>query len=368
MKFIDVYTETDLRRFYKTGNDIYCNNPYYRSSEDDILRLVIEGPTQFHTHVKVYPVIIEKNQIAVCRFAFISDTLLPDYVQVAFFEAEQGLDNIADLIIEEAKMRFPGKNKICFGLNGHLNYGAGILTNNFDKVPVFGLPYNMPYYKDYFARLKERKIVSFKFPAQSSEAYLGLKNKIKTDKNLVIKKLDKKNLSGYSEIYTKLNNACFQQHPFWSDREAIEDLELFEQFKYLMQEENLLIAEYNGEPVGFLFWFPDFNKLLKKNRELRANSKLGYDVLKFKLFNQIKTFRFTEIGVDPKYRKKGIEMALINRMIDDVLAAGYKYGIGGFIFEENKDSINLALKYIERISGEKVSPYSEFAVYETNLR
>lgn len=368
MKFIDANTATDLDRFYKTGTEIYCQNPYFRASEDDILRLVIEGPTYFHKHAQVNPIIVEKDRITVCRFAFIRDSLLPDYVQVAFFEAKQGLENIAEEIINEARNRFPDKIKICFGLNGHLNYGAGILLNNFDKVPVFGLPYNLPYYKDYFSKLDARKILSFKFPAQTSEDFINLNAKITLDKNISIKKLNKKNLSEYSKIYTQLNNTCFREHPFWAHREAIEDLELFEQFQFLLQNENLLIAEYSGEPVGFLFWFPDFNQLLKRNRELKASSNFSKDVLRFKLFNPIKAFRFTEIGVDPKFRKKGIEMALINQMVQDVLSAGYKSGTGGFIFEENKDSINMAIKYIERICGEKVVPDSQYAVFETNLR
>jgi GNAT superfamily N-acetyltransferase len=365
LKFIDVNTARDLDRFYKTGNEIYYQNPYYRSSEDDILRLVIEGPTQFHSHAQVYPIIVEKDDIPVCRFAFIYDSLLPDYVQVAFFEAKPGINNLAEDIINEAKIRFPDISKICFGLNGHLNYGAGILLTNFDKIPVFGLPYNLPYYKDYFSKLEARKIVSFKFPAQTSENFIRLASKIKMDKNISIRKLDKKNLLKYSEIYTKLNNRCFLEHPFWANREAVEDLELFEQFQFLMQEKNLLIAEYNGEAVGFLFWFPDFNQLLTKNRELKANSNYSLDVLRFRHFNPIDTFRFTEIGVDSRFRKKGIEMALINQMLEDVIAAGYKFGIGGFIFEENKESINMAIKYIERVSGEKVTPDSEYAVFES---
>lgn len=368
MKFTDVNTANDLDRFYKTGNEIYRKNPYYRSSEDDVLKLVVEGPSEFHKHAQVNPVIVEKDGSPVCRFAFISDTLLPDYVQVAFFEAKQGLKNIAEEIINEAKRRFPDKNKICFGLNGHLNYGAGILLNNFDKVPVFGLPYSMPYYKDYFCKLKARKIVSFSFHAQISEDYKKLSARIKTDKNISIRKSDKKNLPEYSKIYTELNNICFREHPFWANRNAPEDLELFEQFQFLLKNENLLFAEYHDRPVGFLFWFPDFNQLLKRNRELKANSNYSQDVIRFKLFNPINTFRFTEIGIAPEFRKKGIEMALMNQMMQDVIAAGYKYGTGGFIFEENTDSINMAIKYIERISGKKAEPDSEYAVFETTLK
>ncbi len=368
MKFIDVNTKSELECFYKTGNQVYNQNPYYRSSEDDILELVVNGQSHFHSHAKVFPIIVMQDDVSVCRFAFIYDTRLPEYVQVAFFEAIEGLTGIADKIIVEAKKRFPNVPKICFGLNGHLNYGAGILLNNFDRTPVFGLPYSLSYYQDYFNHLKIRKIVSYSFLAHSSDHYKKLASRIKIDSSIIIKKLDRTNLQEYSKIYTQLNNSCFKNHPFWADRDDIEDLELFESFRHLLKNENLIFAEYNGKPVGFLLWFPDFNQLLKRNRQLKASNKFGYDVLRYKFCNPIKTFRFTEIAVEPDFRKKGVEMALINQMIHDVIAGGYKFGAGGFIFEENIDSINMALKYIERVTGAKMQQDNEYAVFETTLK
>lgn len=368
MKFIDANTKSELECFYRTGNQVYSHNPYYRSSEDDILELVVNRQSNFHSHASVYPIIVMQDEVPVCRFTFICDTRLPEYVQVAFFEAIEGLTGIADKIIVEAKKRFPNVPKICFGLNGHLNYGAGILLNNFDFTPVFGLPYSMSYYQNYFNHLKMRKIVSYSFPVIISDIYKKLASRIKIDTNISIKKLDRTNLPEQSKIYTQLNNSCFKKHPFWADRDDIEDLELFDSFKRLLKDENLLFAEYNGKPVGFLLWFPDFNQLLKSNRQLKVRRKYSYDVLRYRFCNPIKTFRFTEIAVDPNFRKKGIEMALINQMIKDVIAGRYKLGTGGFIFEENIDSINMAIKYIERITGAKMQQDNEYAVFETTLQ
>ncbi len=331
------------------------------------MRLIIEGPSHFHSHAEVFPIIVFHNNEPVCRFAFVLDNRSLEYVQVAFFEAKPGQKDLVATIIKKAKKRFPEQSKICFGLNGHLNYGAGILLNNFNKTPAFGLAYTMEYYKEYFEKLDARKIVSFKFPAKVSESYNKLSQRIKSNDRITIKKLDKSKLEQYSKVYTELNNTCFTEHPFWADRDSEEDLELFDSFKYLLKDEHLIFAEYDGKPIGFLLWFPDFNQLLKKNRELKANSKIGLDAIRSNYFNSIDTFRFTEIAVHPNFRKKGVEMALINQMIEDVISSGYKYGIGGFIFEENFDSINMALKYIERITANKAEPDSEYAVFETNL-
>jgi hypothetical protein len=104
----------------------------------------------FHQHATVHSFLILQGDDVAGRFTLIHDQKLPDYVQVSFFEAQPGLSGVAKLIVEKACSAFPHCKRIVIGLNGHLNYGAGILTSNFGEAPVFGLPYNREYYQDYF--------------------------------------------------------------------------------------------------------------------------------------------------------------------------------------------------------------------------
>lgn len=357
----------DIRSFFRICDTIYIGNPFYRATDNDIIRLLIKGPTHFHTHADVKPYLIYYNGKLAGRFAMIHDLRQYEYVQIAFFEALPGLQNVSDTLKKEAKLQFPDCTKLTVGLNGHLNYGAGILQNNFDQVPVFGIPYTASHYPGYFSDLEMRRIITFRFPAKISHSYMKKIKEVKIKSGISIRKLNRRKMSDDTLTYTDLNNLCFTDHPFWSDRDGIEDLELFEPFSYLLKDENLIFAEFEGKPVGFLLWFPDFNQLVKTQRELKASSKYARDVIRYKLFNPIDTFRFTEIAVDPEFRKKGVEMTLINQMVADVTKAGYKWGEGGFIFEENLDSVNMAVRYIERIIEEEVKTHSEYAVYETKI-
>ncbi|MFH2142695.1 MAG: GNAT family N-acetyltransferase [Bacteroidota bacterium] len=367
MRIVQLNKKTDYLSFFKVGKEVYKNSPCFKATDNDIIKLLIEGPTHFHTHAQVTPFLIYKDFDIVGRFAFIYDKRLMYYAQVAFFEAFDGLEDVDQLLISEAKIRYPECKKICIGLNGHLNYSAGFLQNNFDEVPVFGLPYSQPYYLKYFKNLHKRKIVSFRFSTKNASSYINKLKNTRFGENISVRKLDRNNIAVDTLIYTYLNNLCFQKHPYWSDRDGIEDLELFEPFKNLLRDENLIFAEYNGKVVGFLLWFPDFNQLVRKQRELRAGKSYSYDVLRYRFFNPIQRFRFTEIAVDPEYRKKGIELALINQMIIDVAKTRYKFGEGGFIFEENLDSVNLTIRYIERFTGETIQPHNRYVVYEANL-
>ena len=168
MKVDPVRSSKDLKTFFNITKVVYRGNPYYRATDEDITKLLIQGPTAFHSHASVHPFIITKSQKPVGRFALIYDQKLPDYVQVAFFEALPELADLDGIILNQARKIYPQCKRVVIGLNGHLNYSAGMLLNHFDKPAVFGLPYTPAYYQDYFKNFKRRTMVSYRFPAKPS--------------------------------------------------------------------------------------------------------------------------------------------------------------------------------------------------------
>jgi ribosomal protein S18 acetylase RimI-like enzyme len=85
---------------------------------------------------------------------------------------------------------------------------------------------------------------------------------------------------------------------------------LFKPFRFLLDNENLIIAEIDGKPVGFFLWYPDFNELVASQRDLNV-----LDVIKYRLGKPIDTFRFTEIGILPEYQGSPVALALINKSL-----------------------------------------------------
>ena len=179
---------------------------------------------------------------------------------------------------------------------------------------------------------------------------------------LKIRIMDKSRIREETRIYTHLNNQAFKGHPYWADREEEEDIELFYPFRHLMKNEYLIFAEVDGEPAGFLLWYPDYNQLVRSHRDLNL-----WDVIRFRLDHPIDTFRYTEIGILPKFRKSQILLAMKQKAASYIKKAGYKYFEAGFIFEENRDSIALAMRMHERFSGSRPEPYRYYAVYEGSV-
>lgn len=351
------------KTFTKVGTDIYKNNPLFRGTEGSIEKLLLNSACAFNTHSSIKKFVVRDGNDIVARFALIHDHRLEEYIQVSFFEAQEELGDIFAVIKKEIATHFPQCTKVVVGLNGHLNYGAGILLNRFDKVPLFGLPYNPEYYAAYFKNLCCRKMFTFRFGMEAYHAWAQTYQAQRTLKGLTIRFMDKRNIRQESAIYTQLNNQAFVNHPYWANRDNHEDLELFYPFRFLLDNENLIFAEIDGKPVGFYLWYPDFNQLVSSQRDLNV-----FDVLKFRIKNSIDTIRFTEIGIIPEYQRSPVALALISKSVSTLLEKGYKYCEGGFIFEENRASIAFVKRILQRCYGVEPEPYRQFAVFETTLR
>jgi len=362
MNLIEVNTKREIKIFRSVTRDVYKGNFFYRGTEDDITKLIIQGPTVFHSHASVCSFLIQESKDIIGRFSLIVDQKLPNYVQVSFFEALPGFPEIVRIIREKANEKFPLCKRIVFGVNGHLNYGAGFLMNRFNEAPVFGLPYTQEYYKEYFRDLEERTMVSYRFSTRPFFRYYDELGGIPSFGGITVRKMNRRKLRREAEIYTYLNNACFPGHPYWADRDPQEDYELFYPFRFLIKEENLLFAEKNGEPIGFFLWYPDFNQLVNDGRPLG----MGH-VLKYHLMGSVDTFRFTEIAVLPEYKVSHAVQAMILYSTPFIRNAGIKFGEGGFIFEENRNSIMMTRRFLERVTEEKMEPYHHFAVFEGQL-
>lgn len=362
MKAELIVGKSGYKTFKKVAADIYKNNPFFRGSEASIEQLLLNSESDFHSHSVVKKFVLRDGNDLPGRFALIHDQRLPDYVQVSFFEAQPGLGDIFSIIKNVIKTNFPAVPKVVAGLNGHLNYGAGILLNPFDEVPLFGLPYNPEYYSSYFSSLRARNMASFRFGMESYHAWAETYLSQRALKGLTVRFMDKKKIKKESAIYTQLNNLAFQNHPYWAGRNNEEDLELFYPFRFLLDNENLIFAEMDGNPVGFFLWYPDFNQLLTSKRDLNV-----FDLLKFRLNSRIDTFRFTEIGILPAYQGSPVALALIHKSLTALVKAGYKYCEGGFIFEENIASMAFVKRILQRVHGFQPEPYRRFAVFETDL-
>lgn len=237
-----------------------------------------------------------------------------------------------------------------------MNYGLGLLADHYDCVQSFGSAYNPPYYLDYFKKHADQEY--------TLGNYLGSMDRFddSQDERLMrrlsgkytVRKADFRNIQREAEIYTRLNNEAFAHHPFYYERRLAEDLELFKEFKLLLNEENLLFLEHAGSPIGFLLWYPDFNELINEGESIGLKT-----IIKNKLFgHRIKRFKIVELGVIPKYQNKGAVMALFYKC-RELVQGRYESCESGWILDGNDSSKGFGSRWV----GDEYKHYKVFMVH-----
>lgn len=337
---------------------LYRGLPAHRSTEDDVLSLLLRRGGAFSRKARVKPMLAFRGSRAVGRFVLFQDSKRPELAQIGFFEGEEDVPELAELAYRAALDFAPDAATIVAGLGGHINYSAGFLLDRFDVPPAFGLPHTAPWYPGWFSAWRARKMLSYRFPTGPFIARLGACMPHR-DSGIRVRPLDMGKLDRDVRIYTELNNACFSGHPFWIDRLPEEDLELFLPFSLFLRPENLLFAEKDGTPVGFFLWYPDFNQLAGPDEGLGLRQ-----LLRYRSGRSIDCFRFTQIAIRPEYRASDASLRLMAHAARDIGRRGYAWGEGGFIFESNAGSLDLAGRFFTRILGSGQGPYRSYAVYE----
>ena len=341
--------------------NIYKNDPFYRHTGNELLKLVVKRNGQFRKRSEqmMFTVSSEDNTPLVSAIFIIADKY-SSVLQISFFEALPDQDKAVEVLFNKAfeTARKRGITQIVIGLNGHVNYGLGFLAGPFNSTPCFGSSYNPPYYIDYFLKFatKEHTLVSYtgdvKYETIKSDQRL-FRN---IEKQFQFRTGNFKDLRKEISVYTNLNNKCFATHPYYYERSFEEDYELFKSFGPFLSEDNFLIAESDGRPIGFLLWYPDFHELVAPGKPIGLLT-----LLKYKLFKKpISRCKIAEIGVLPEYHGTGVIGGLIN-MCYRVAHKKHKIIETGWIFDTNLKSKGIARRWIDH-------PYKTYKSFEVNLK
>jgi hypothetical protein len=120
-----------------------------------------------------------------------------------------------------------------------------------------------------------------------------------------------------------------------------------------------IVAEHEGEIVGFALALPNINEVLKKIKRGRLFPTGIFKLLAGK--NKVKSMRIIMLGVIEGYRKIGVEMAFYTAIIDEVVKKQrIKQVEASWVLEDNI----LMNKAIQDIGG---VPYKRYRIYEKKI-
>jgi GNAT superfamily N-acetyltransferase len=224
------------------------------------------------------------------------------------------------------------------------------------------MPYTRPYYLDFMARLgctKSMDLLAYYYDSGgvTPEYLVRFCERIRSRSGVTVRTIDMDNFEeDVQKAFSVYNRAWADNWGFVPMTEA--------QFRYTAGELRsivdpalALIAELDGEPVGFSLGLPDYNPVLKKMNGRLLPLGILHMLLGRRRIDKV---RILTLGVVREHRKKGIETLLVCHTFQNGIPRGYHRGEFSWVLEDNV--------LLKRMLGKMgATPYKTYRIFEKSL-
>ena len=348
--------EKDLDSFFEVPFNIYKSSHFVSLFKDDIKRFLSNDNPLFRVGDNYTYFTAHENGVAIGRVVALvhAHSNKKHNLNWAYFGYFDCVDRIevAQLLINHvlkwAKLK--GHNELVGNINFTFMQQIGVMVEGFENFPYSDQVYSPDYLP---ALLNNLGFESF-FPMVTSESDISkidMKNfekekikKIENDPDYTFKEVGYFGIKNFMKDGCQVLNEGFEDNPFFT---AI----TFEEFEFqakdlmLVIDPGLTILSYHkGRPVGVIICIPDLNPLIHA-----VKSKMGLmfflKFIWFKIFNTRAVIIF--YSVSPEFHGKGINQAILKKVITNLRKKKYKTLGVTWIADVNKSS----LRQIEILSG-----------------
>lgn len=320
MQLVEVNDKKKAKQFLDVARIIYKGDVIFVCPLDGMVEAVFDSSKNvFFTHGECTRWILKDDSGALIgrTAAFINKSKAYKYEVpvggMGFFEC---IDNkeAAFMMFDQCKAWLTARGMEA--MDGPINFGEnenfwGLLVEGFSPAS-FGMNYHLPYYRNLFEQYGfqqffEQVTNKLDLTQPFNERFRKIAQRVSERpgyryEHFKIKEMDKY-LRDFKVIYDK----AWAYHENFTPI-SLDDLhEQFKQLKPIMDEEMILFAYHEDEPIGFLVMSPDANQVLYY---LHGKMNSIWDKLKFLYYLKTKGFNRTRVmvmGISPQYRRLGIE-------------------------------------------------------------
>jgi GNAT superfamily N-acetyltransferase len=260
-----------------------------------------------------------------------------------------------------------GKTELRGPIDYSMNYACGLLVDGYETPPRLMMNHQPRYYVDLFERAgfeKAKDLFAWWFePNQQLEQFRTRMAPLLDKYQVKLRPLDKKHWRREVQICKDI------YHESWKDNWGfvpMTDAEFLTMTKEVIdwaQQDLLLVAEINGEPVGFSMTMPDLNEAMKPldGKLFHWGLPLGY--IQFcRNWHRIKTVRMLVLGVRREFRRRCVAEKLVLESFDRGRALGYTGAELSWTLDDN-DLIN---RMIRCVGGQLYKTYRIYSRPITN--
>jgi len=280
-----------------------------------------------------------------------------------FFECAERLD-VARALLQatDSWLGEKGMTVVRGPFNFSTNEECGFLVDGFDKPPVFMMPYTKPYYVAFVEELgytHAKDLLAYDCAYQGCiPAHLErFSERVRERTDIKVRKMDMSRFELEVETVFNIYNSAWERNWGFVPMTRKEFKYAARGLKPIVDPAVALIAEKEGEPVGFSLSLPDYNRLLRKMKGRLFPFGFLYLLLGKRSINRV---RVILLGIIPQYRNRGIDALLYYETFKRGLEKGYTSCEISWVLEDN-----VMMDRAARRMG--AVPYKRYRIYEKKL-
>lgn len=370
-----VISKEDRKKFLAVPFGLYKDDPNW-VPQINLERMLHITPSSnpFFQHAEVQLFLAERQGQVVGRISAQIDRLYLDRYQDAtghfgFIEAPDDPEVFSALLtMAEQWLKARGMKWVRGPFSFSINDETGLLIDGFDYPPNIMMGHAKPYYQSHIERLgysKAKDVIAYYLDDRGDlpKGMAATYRRAMSSPRIKVRNINKRDLHNELETVLGIHTDAWSSN--WGfvpiTKEEIEDLGNV--LKWLIKEEYVAIAEYDGEPVAMAVSLPNINEWIK---DLDGRlSAAGIAKILWRLSTQApKSIRLVLMGVRKKYHGTLVGSSLALAVIETVrryhINQGTTSGELSWILEDN-----WPVRHIIEALGAK--PYKTYRVFEKDL-
>jgi GNAT superfamily N-acetyltransferase len=286
---------------------------------------------------------------------------------VGFFGFFESIDDpeVATALLKAAEqwLAARGMQRVLGPMSFSTNEECALLVEGFQSAPAVMMPYNPPYYatliegaghvkaKDFLAYFLDGNIPP---PERLTRGVAHLQRR----HHITIRPIDVRRFRQDVDLIQEVYNSAWERNWCFVPMTPEEIADLAKQLRMIGNPNLCLLAERNGEAIGFALGLPDYNQVLR-----HINGRLfPVGLLKLLWYRRsMNRSRVLALGLKPGFRNMGIDAMLYLRLWQEAPKNGYPLVECSWILEDNWPM----RRGLERMGGKITKTYR---IYEKELR
>ncbi|MCB9876187.1 MAG: N-acetyltransferase [Planctomycetes bacterium] len=370
----DLRSDLEIRPIASARQFLDLQRAFYRGDRDYVPPITAAEAWQiepaknpFFAHAEVTMVAAFRDGRCVGRVSACRDRLHDEFHgdRVGFFGHFEAADEATAAALLEHAARWC-RERSATALRGPVdlstNYKCGLLIDGTAGPPVMMMPYNPKCYADWIEAAglqKAKDLLALHGTSQSLDRPRmdKLTERITQRTGITLRRVDLRRFDAECRILWDLYERIWERNWGFVPMTEGEFLAQAKDLKKVAHPALLHIAEKEGAPIGFVLALPDTNVGAKAC----DGRLLPFGWWRFlRAMKQKHLIRVLTLGALPEYRKTGIDMLLMHRVMSQGIDAGFDACEASWILEDNKDMLGP----LETLG---CTPYRRYRIYERPL-